>query len=122
MKYAVLAASILLGLVFVVFGLNFFLHFIPMPLSMGENADKFAGVMAATGYMTVVKVLEVALGAMLLTGFQRPLATILITPIAVGILLFDICIIGAPGIGLVLLILVAFLLWAQRDKYMSIVS
>ena len=87
MKYALLAASILLGLVFVVFGLNFFLHFIPMPASMGENADKFAGVMAATGYMTVIKVLEVALGAMLLTGFQRPLATILIAPIAVGILL-----------------------------------
>jgi putative oxidoreductase len=32
MKIATVVARILLGLVFVIFGLNIFLHFLPMPL------------------------------------------------------------------------------------------
>ena len=58
MFWAVLVARVLVGLPFFVFGLQHFLHFMPMPsVELPENATKFAGVLMASGYMNVVKVL-----------------------------------------------------------------
>lgn len=54
MKIATLIARILLGLIFVVFGLNGFLHFIPMPPPTGEAAKQFGTALATTGYFHVV--------------------------------------------------------------------
>ena len=53
MKIATIIARVLLGLVFVAFGSNAFLHFIPMP-PMTEHPGEFIGSMHATGYLTVV--------------------------------------------------------------------
>src|SRR5882672_3962671 len=45
-------ARVLLGLMFTVFGLNGFLHFIPEPKTpMPEGAAAFAGALMNTGYM-----------------------------------------------------------------------
>jgi len=63
----------LLALVFIVFGLNFFLHFIPMP-PMAGDAGAFAGLLYKTGYLLVVKVLEVSIGILLLVPATRALA------------------------------------------------
>lgn len=121
MKYAVLAATYLLGLVYTVFGLNFFLHFIPMP-EMSGNPATFMSVMAPTGYMMIVKVLEIAIGLCILIGIQRPLMYLLIMPISINILLFEICIAGAPGIGVLIVAINAFLIWSNRERYMPIVQ
>jgi len=54
MKIAALIARYLLGLVFFVFGLNGFLHFIPaQPLPPGP-AGQFAGALLASHYFLVV--------------------------------------------------------------------
>ena len=50
MRVVRLIARILLGLVFTVFGLNGFLHFLPMPPMSGPPAD-FFGALFHTGYM-----------------------------------------------------------------------
>ena len=77
----VVAARILLGLIFFVFGLNFFLHFIPTP-PMSGPPGAFAGAMIATGYLFVlVKVTEVVSGAMLLVGRYVPLALAVLAPV-----------------------------------------
>lgn len=121
MKYANMIVNGLVGLVFLVFGLNGFLHFIPMPPMEGDPAT-FAGVMMSTGYMTVLKVLEVVLGAMILFGYKRPLAYILLAPLVVGILLFELLIAKQPGIGVVLTLLLGYLIYANRARYMPIVA
>lgn len=121
MKYATLVSAILLGLVFVIFGLNYFFSFIPMPPMEGYPATFFSAI-APTGFLRIIKILEILFGAMLLVGFQRPLATILIAPIVIGILLFEVCIAGVPGIGVVLTALVVFLLYSYREKYMGILD
>src|SRR5271165_2526564 len=60
-------ARILLGLIFVVFGSNGFLHFLPQPPMSGPPAD-FAGALIATGYMfPLLKGTEVIAGALLLS-------------------------------------------------------
>ena len=62
MKIAVLIARILLGLQFLVFGLNGFLHFIPMPLPTGL-AGQYMGALFLSHYLTVVFLLQVVGGA-----------------------------------------------------------
>ena len=84
----IVAARILLGLIFVVFGLNGFLHFLPQPPMSGPPAD-FAGAMIATGYLfPLVKGTEVVGGALLLSGRLVPLSLTLLAPVIVNIVAF----------------------------------
>ena len=55
----------LLALIYLVFGSNFFFHFIPMP-PMDGNAGAFAGLLYSTGFLAFVKVLEISFGLLLL--------------------------------------------------------
>jgi hypothetical protein len=121
MSWAVLVARVLVGFPFLVFGLDFFLNFIPKPQpDMPERAMQFAGILMTSGYMAVVKVLEVVGGALVLSGRLVPLGLVLVTPVAVNIALFDLCLVGKPGLGVVLTALCAFLVWAYRSHFASV--
>jgi putative oxidoreductase len=87
MKIAVLVARILLGLLFLVFGLNGFLHFIPMPPPTGL-AGQYMGALFVSHYLVVVFLLQVVGGALLLAGRYIPLALLLLGPVLVNIVLF----------------------------------
>ena len=81
MRIVALIARILLGLMFVVFGLNGFLHFIPMgPMPTGV-AGQFAGALFVSHYMYVVAALQVIGGALVLSGFYVPLGLTLLGPV-----------------------------------------
>jgi len=121
MKYAVLTARILLGAAFIVFGLEYFLHFMNLPMpELTENAKKFGEAMHATKYMTVVKALEVTGGVLVLTGLFLPLGLVILTPVIVNIVLWDMLLMGAPGLGLVFLALAIFLIFAYRANFYSL--
>jgi uncharacterized membrane protein YphA (DoxX/SURF4 family) len=114
----VLGARVVLGLIFFVFGLNFFFHFIPQPPPQGP-AGAFAGAMFATGYLFVVlKVVEVASGALLLAGRFVPLALAVLAPIVINIVLFHAFLApaGLP-LAIVVLALELFLAWSHRSVY-----
>ncbi|MFY8091629.1 MAG: hypothetical protein ACOVMI_10275 [Chitinophagaceae bacterium] len=111
----------LLGLVYLVFGLNFWLKFLPMPPMTGDPATYF-GVMYSSGYLTVVKVLEVVIALLLFVPKTRALALLLIAPITINILLFELCIAKAPGIGIILLLVNAIGIFLNKDKYWAIVK
>ena len=96
-------ARVLLGLVFFVFGLNGFLHFLPQP-PPPARALGFVGGLASSGYFfPLLKTTEVVAGALLLAGFV-PIALTLLAPIVVNIVAFHAFL--APGnwpvVGLVL--------------------
>lgn len=89
MKTASTIARLLLGLIFVVFGLNFWFKFAPIPpFPEGSPAAAFMGAMYATGFLTVVKVLEVVGGLFLLTGRFTNLGLAILGPIVLNIALF----------------------------------
>ena len=87
MKIAVLIARILLGLLFAVFGLNGFLHFIPQPPPTGL-AGQYIGALFVSHYLVVVFLLELIGGLLLLANRFVPLALVLLGPVIVNILLF----------------------------------
>jgi putative oxidoreductase len=121
MRIVNLVANILVGLVYTVFGANFFFQFIPMPPMEGD-AGSFIGVLASSGTMAVVKILEIAGGLMLLSGFQRPLGYVILMPITIVIVLFEVFIAKTPGIGIALLALLSFLIWANKERFMPVVA
>ena len=92
----------LLGLIFLVFGLNGFLHFIPMPPPSGV-AGQFLGAMFVSKYLLVVSGLQVISGALLLINRYVPLALTILGPIIVNILLFH-ALMSPVGIGLAVLV------------------
>jgi len=79
----------LLGLVFVVFGSNFFLKFIPIPQPPeGSPAAMFMGGMYLSGMLAFVKVLEILGGVLMVIPATRNLGLIILGPIIVNIFAF----------------------------------
>jgi putative oxidoreductase len=121
MKIATIIARVLLGLVFVVFGLNKFLNFIHMPPPPGE-AGAFFGALYMTHYLYVIGTFEVTGGLLLLLGRYVPLGLTLVGPVVVNILAFNIFMNhdGWPPAALVT-VLSLFLLWRYRDNFAGLV-
>ncbi|MFZ0594409.1 MAG: hypothetical protein WAM39_28400 [Bryobacteraceae bacterium] len=106
MKIVTLIARILLGLVFLVFGLNGFLNFIPMPPPKGL-AGQYLGVLSVSHYMAPIFLLQVIGAVLLLANRFVPLALALLGPVLVNILLFH-TLMAPEGLPLAL---VTTLLW-----------
>src|SRR6201984_3872627 len=88
MKIVTLIARILLGLVFLVFGLNGFVNFLNMgPIPTGL-AGQFMGALFLSHYYWVVAALQIAGGALLLVNRFVPLALVLLGPVIVNIICF----------------------------------
>jgi hypothetical protein len=118
MFWAVAMARVVLALPFLVFGLNHFLHFLEMPSpTLPEPATQFAGALAATGYLNVVKILELLGAVIVLSGRLVPLGLTILTPIAVNILLFEVFLVRKVGPGVVLVVLCIVLIWAYRSHF-----
>jgi hypothetical protein len=78
----------LLGLGFVVFGLNYFVTFLPMPKDIPQEAIAFIVPFMGAKYMALIKAIEVASGLLLIGNRFVPLALALLAPILVGITWF----------------------------------
>jgi putative oxidoreductase len=89
MKIAVLIARILLGLIFVFFGVNGYLNFLHAPLPTGQ-AGQYIGVLSGSFYMYFVSLVQLLGGVLLLSGQFIPLALVLLGPVLVNVLLFHI--------------------------------
>jgi hypothetical protein len=89
MKYLNRITAVLLGLVFIVFGANFFLQFIPIPKPPeGSPAAMFMGGMFVSGMLVFVKVLEILGGVLLAIPATRNLGLLVSGPIIVNIFAF----------------------------------
>lgn len=121
MKIVILIARLLLGLVFVVFGLNGFLNFLsmgPMPTGL---AGQFIGALFLSHYFWVVAGLQVIGGLLLLVNRFVPLALVLLGPVIVNILLYHLFLHPA-GIALafVVAILWAIVFYGHRQFFSGI--
>ena len=124
MKSATIFFRVLLGLIFFVFGLNGFFHFIPQEEKLPENAAAFMMALSNSGYFfPMLKAVEVTSGVLLLTNWFVPLALVLLAPITVNICLFHIFF--EPDETLMSFLLVGanvFLAYAYRSSFKSVLQ
>jgi len=122
MKIATIIVRILLGLVFVVFGSNAFLHFIPTPPMSGPGGA-FITAMMDTGYVKVVGFCQVAGGLLLLIGRFIPLGLTLLGPVIVNILCYHIFMDHTGWqVAAVVAVLALFLLWRHRANFAGLLK
>jgi hypothetical protein len=121
MKYATLGARFLLAAIFVVFSLNFWLHFIPLPgPPAGSPAGTFMGVLFTTGYLAAVKVLELLGGILVASGRLLGAGLLILGPIILNILFVDLFLTKAFNpVSTLAAILALFLLWTKRERFVA---
>ncbi len=113
----------LLGLIFLIFGLNKFFHFIPNPAEPPAAMDFFGALFRSGYFFPLLAGTEVISGALLLTGMMVPFALVLIAPVIVNIFMFHLFL--APGglpIAVVLVALEVILAWMHRDAFAPLFS
>jgi len=121
-KILPLAVRFLLGAIFLVFGANKVLHFIPQP-PLPPAALPFVTGLVASGYLiTTLAIVEMIAGALLLAGRFVPLALTLLAPIVVNIALFHTVLAPAPGMVVFLLAAELYLAWVYRDAFRALLQ
>ena len=118
MRIVAIIARVLLGLVFLIFGLNGLHPFMPNPPPT-PAAGQFFGALFATGYMPkLIFGTQVIGGALLLLGVAVPFALVLLAPVIVNIVAFHVYL--APGLlplALVVAVIELFLAWYYRAAF-----
>ncbi|MFT4546163.1 MAG: putative oxidoreductase [Verrucomicrobiales bacterium] len=116
----------LLGFAFVFFGINFFVGILKMPPPpAGSPPALFFGAVGSTGFMAMVKILEIIGGVLVAIPKTRNFGLLILGPIVINILAFNLFLV--PGISAlfqppVVLIsaLSAYLLWVGREKFLAL--
>ncbi len=111
-------ARVLLGLGFVVFATNYFVPFLPAQEPPPPEALPFIGGFAGSGFLTLVKVIELGAGLLLLSNRFVPLALALLAPIIVGIVTFH-ALLAPAGMPIAIAFLALELVaaWSYRAAY-----
>mgnify|MGYP000005138752 FL=1 len=109
---------IILGVILLVFGLNHFFQFMPMP-QPPEPALNFMGALTATGFMwPLVGIVQLVSGIFLIIGRYVALGLVLFAPVALIILLYHLFLDPAGGLlGYITFILEVLLLYAYLEDY-----
>jgi putative oxidoreductase len=114
MKILALIARLLLGLMFVFFGLNGFLHFLPATMPAGL-AGQFLSVLFASHYAYLVFAVQLIGGLLLWANRFVPLALVLLAAVIANILVYHITMQPA-GIGPGLLAAILWLIVAYEFR------
>jgi uncharacterized membrane protein YphA (DoxX/SURF4 family) len=129
MKHLPTLAGALLGVLFVIFGSNFFLKFLPMPNddTPADAPNKLLmAAMVPTGYLAFVKALQILGGVLVAVPKTRNLGLLVLGPIIVNILCYHIFL--NKGTTLVdpvnttITVLALFLLWTERKAFARLIS
>ena len=121
MKVLTVIARILLGLIFVFFGSNGLLHFLPMPPLPQGVAGEYLHSFFASGYVYVISSFQLVGGLLLLIGRFVPLGLTILGAVIVNIWAFHLLMApaGLPP-AVVVTILELFLVWSYRDRFAGI--
>ena len=114
MKTASTVARYLLGIVFLVFGLNGFFHFIPQPPPTGL-ALQFLVAVSASHFMAAVFAVQLIGGVLLLLNRYVPLALVLLSAVIFNIVVFHVTM-APSGLPLALVTVVLWLLVAASVR------
>jgi hypothetical protein len=119
-KTTVLVSRILLGFIYLVFGLDYFLHFIPyQPLHTGVTGAFIAGLKGIGYFYPMIKVIQITGGLSLLFNRYAPFSAVVLFPISLNVLLFHTILVPSGWLMGVTLIVPNLLLGYGYRKYYS---
>ena len=120
MRTASTIARYLMGLIFLVFGLNGFLHFLPMRTPEG-NAGQFFGALYSSGYLNVIFACQLVPAVFLLINRYGPLALAVLGPVLVNIISFH-AFMAPSGLPLALFVAVLWFatFWGVRSAFAGV--
>jgi len=112
-------ARILPGLIYLVFGLDYFLHFIPYePHHTGRVAAFKAGLMGVGYFYPMIKSIQIVGGISLLINRYAPFFAVVLFPISINVFLYHTILVPSGWwMGVLLLIPNLFLGYAYRHYY-----
>ncbi len=113
---------ILMGLIFVVFGANKFVGFLPNP-ELNAEAGSLIGAIINSGFMwELMGVIYIVAGLLLIINKAVPFALVLLAPMVVNIFLFHAVLdpAGLAGPSTLVLILQIALMYAHWDKFKAL--
>jgi putative oxidoreductase len=119
MKKITIIARILLGFIYLVFGLDYFLHFIPYePHHAGRVAAFKAGLVGVGYFYPMIKSIQIVGGISLLIDQYAPFFAVVLFPISVNVFLYH-TILAPSGwlMGVLLIVPNLFLGYAYRNYY-----
>lgn len=118
----------LLGLAFLIFGVNFFFPFLP-PLpkpEAGSPPAMFFGAIYGSGFLAFVKAIEIIGAILVAIPKTRNWGLLLLGPIVVGILATNIYVIGGSAVFqppvIAISVMSVYLLWNARDKFLNLLN
>ena len=120
MKIVSTIARYLLALMFTVFGLNGFLHFLPEPVPVNPLALQFFSSMVNSHFALFFFAVQAFAGLLLLSGYFVPLALILLAAELYNIYAYHLML--APGIapGLVAGVLWVLVFLQYRESFQGV--
>ena len=118
MKIVTLIARLLIGLIFVVFGLNGFLNFIKGPMPSGLAAQ-FVGALVLSHYFWVVAAIQVAGGVLLLVNRYVPLALVLLGPVIVNIICYHVFLNPSGAVPAAVVTVLWLIVFYAKRQYFS---
>lgn len=121
MRILTIVIRVFLGLVFVFFGSNAFLHFLPMPPLPEGTAGLYLKAFLDSGYVYVIGGMQLLSGLLLLIGKFVPLGLTILGAIIFNIWAFHILMApeGFPP-AIIVTLLWVFLVWQYRERFAGI--
>jgi putative oxidoreductase len=118
MKTTVIISRILLGFIYLVFGLDYFLHFIPyQPLHTGKTGAFVAGLKGVGYFYPMLKSIQIAGGISLLVDRYAPFSAVVLFPVSLNVLLFHTILVPSGWLMGVVLIVPNLILGYGYRKY-----
>jgi putative oxidoreductase len=122
MKIVSMIARYLLGLMFTVFGLNGFLHFIPQPPVTDPLAVQFFTAISVSHFAAFFFAVQLLGGLLLISGFFVPLALTLLAAELYNILAFHLTLLPGIAPALVACVLWVLVFLQYRESFAGILA
>jgi putative oxidoreductase len=129
MKHLSSIAAALLGTAFIIFGLNYYFNFMPMPADPSPESAPHKLFIAAfypTGYLGFVKTLEILGGLLVILPKTRNLGLLVLGPIIVNIFAYHVFLKNGAELATPPLLVIAALstvvLWSERKAWFSLIK
>ena len=119
MKKATLISRIILGFIYLVFGLDYFFHFIPYEPNHTGIVAAFKKALVDIGYFyPMIKSIQIVGGLSLLIDQYAPFFAVVVFPISVNVFLYHTILVpSAWWMGVLLIVPNLFLGYAYRKYY-----